>query len=150
MALSSLEILELWKKPSSYKFNQEELKSIKEHIRKNSYKAKYAIYKPVSSKDIYIGFFIDSEPYSVRKSGIENNWNFICERDITNIEYQELIANFGTNKRRFIVYQYKYIEQLIMDDNKYNIRTPEIFVEKCICLGYTGDVQLSMNFGDNQ
>ncbi|MDE3744010.1 hypothetical protein [Maribacter polysaccharolyticus] len=140
----TLDISDLYKKPASYKFNAEEIAFIKKHLRKSSFKAKYAIYKPESHKGIYIGFFIDCIPNSVRRSGIENSWDFLYERDITNIEYQELIENFGCDNRRFIVYQYRHIEQLVLDDLKYNVKTPDGFIKRCKELGYTGDFQLSL------
>ena len=49
---------ELWNKPKSEKFTPEEIEIIKKYVPKWKYKARYAIYKPVSKKDIYIGFFL--------------------------------------------------------------------------------------------
>ncbi|WP_291960133.1 hypothetical protein [Maribacter sp.] len=137
---------ELWHKPANEKFTPEEINIIKKYIPKSKYRARYAIYKPVSKKDLYIGFFLDSNPNATRRSGVENHWDFLYEREITNIEYQEIIENYGCNNRRFHAYYHRHIEHLVNEDLKYNVTTPPGFVKECKRLGYTGDFQLQMNF----
>ena len=140
----------LWNRPVNQKFTPEEIKFIKKFVPKSSYRVKYAIYKPVSIKDLYIGFFIDSDPNARRRSGILNHWNFLYERELTNIEYHEVIENYGSNNRRFLVYHYRHIEHLILEDLKYNVATPAGFVKECKRLGYTGNFQLIMEFLSNE
>jgi len=135
-------LLELGSK--SEEFSKEEIRFIKSKIPKQKYNIRYSIYNKTSSKNLYIAFVIDTMRNSVRRSGVENSWTTICERDLTNIEYDEMIKNFGTNNRRFKVYYYRHIEHLILEDKKYNIDTPEEFILKCKSLGYTGDFQLKM------
>src|SRR5690606_24162833 len=107
-----------------------------------------ALYKPKSSKGLYIGFVIDSMPFCPRRSGFENHWDFICERELNDIEYQEMLENYGSNNRRFRVWMYDVIERLQGDDKKYDIETPAEFVQRCKDKGYTGDVQAVMQFED--
>ena len=56
------EIMELYSKPPSYKFNKEELSKIRTYLKtkKHKIKCKYAFYNKQSSKDKYIAFIIDS------------------------------------------------------------------------------------------
>lgn len=141
-----MDLIELSRKPASYKFSPEEIKFIKKKIPKNSFKAKYALYNKESKKGCYIGFFIDGMPRSPRRSGVENHWDFIAERPLSNREYEEEIQNFGCNNRRFQVWMYDKIEHLIEADLSYGIKTPEDFVAICKKKGYSGDIQLKINF----
>ncbi len=139
-----MDILDLWSKPASYNFNEEEISFIKSKVPKKSYRAKYAIYKKDSPKGCPIAFILDSSPGCPRKSGYLVQYEVICERYLTNIEYQEIVENFGTNNRRFHEYLYRNIEQLQIEDKKYYLDTPEEFVRICKERGLTGDVQLKM------
>lgn len=139
-------LLDLAEKPVGYTFNKEEISLIKKHYPKSKMKVKYATYKLDSYKGLYVGFFIDLIPHAPRRSGIENHWNFFCERELTNIEYNEVIENFGMYNRRFIIYQYRYVESLILEDKKYNVETPNDFIKKCKELGHSGDIQLPLLF----
>lgn len=56
------------------------------------------------------------------------------------------IQNFGCNKRRFTVWNYQKVEQLIADDLLYNVETPEAFVNECRKRGYYGNYQSKINF----
>lgn len=136
---------ELAFKPSSYKFNKDEIALIKKMKPKSDWKVKYALYRMESKKNCYIGYIIDGMPNSVRKSGVENLWEVICTRELSNLEYQELIENYGTNNRRFQIYLYKDIEALQEEDKIYKVETPEKFVKVCKEKGYSGDIQLKMN-----
>ena len=127
---------ELFSKPTTYKFNKEELDFIKTKIVREHYLIKYAFYRKVSSKKCYVTFIIDSYHCSPRRSGVENNWEIICTRPISDIEFDEIIENFGCNIKRFQVFNYKTIEFLIMEDLKYNIQTPQKFIDECMKRGY--------------
>ncbi len=142
-----LDIMELYSKPASYKFSIEELSFIKKHLKekRHKYRIRYAFYNKKSFKGKQIAFIIDSN-YNGRKSGVENNWEYFSEREISNIEFQEIVENFGTNKRRFEVWYYKNIEALIEDDKKYNIDTPVEFIKECKKRNYSGNYQTLMNF----
>ena len=143
-----MQVLELYSKQESYKFSDEEIKLIKKHTPKSGFKIRYAFYNKNSYKEKYIVFIIDSMPTSYRRSGVENNWEYFCEREISDIEYLEQIQNFGCNKRRFTVWNYQKIEQLIADDLLYNVETPEAFINECRKRGYYGNYQSKLNFDD--
>jgi hypothetical protein len=142
-----VKIDELYAKPPSYKFNKEELKFIEKSLKneRHRYKIKYAFYNKKSGKGKYICFIIDSSNGN-RKSGIENNWEYFAERSISDIEFREVIENYGTNHRRFQVWYYKSIQSLIEDDLKYHIETPIKFVQECIKRGYNGNFQTLIDF----
>lgn len=124
--------MELYSKPSSYQFNHEELNLIREYMntKRKDYRVKYGFYEK-TLKNLPIIFIIDSAVHSPRKSGVENKWKIICDRPIFDIEFEEVIENFGTNKRRFQVWYYRDIETLIEDDKKYELQTPEKFIQEC-------------------
>lgn len=141
-----MDLIKLWSKPISYKFTEREIAFIKKHNPKHQYKVKYAFYNKKSSKGLYLAFIIDSAAHSPRRSGIENYWTYIAERPLTNIEYQEMIENFGSNNRRFLVFYYRDIEYLMLEDKKYNVETPEEYVKLAKAKGYSGDFQLKIEF----
>lgn len=137
---------ELWSKPVEYQFTEDEVKFLKTQWKKSSMIGRYAIYKKPSHKKLYLAFFIDLMPSSPRRSGVENMWDFREERPLTNIEYDEVIRNYGRNNRRFITWSYRTIENLQVEDRKYNIETPERFVKHCRELGFSGGYQARMDF----
>lgn len=130
-------MLELYSKPIKEQFTESELKEIREMEPKEKYKIRYAFYKPDSFKKLFIVFIIDSNCLAYRKSGVEVKWETICRREISELEYVEVLQNFGANNRRFQVWYYKDIEHLIEEDLKYGVTTPKEFVDACIKRGYT-------------
>lgn len=144
MSKPDFDIMELYSKPASYKFSQEEIQFIKTRKPKHKFLVKYALYNKHSFKNKYVCYIIDSNPGSHRRSGVENYFNVICTRPLTDIEYEEIIQNFGTNHRRFLVFYYQYIEQLIIDDAKYELLlTPDLFIKTCISKGYSKPAPVS-------
>ena len=141
-----MDLLDLYGKPASYKFSDKELKFIKSRVPKYSMKVKYCIYRMKSEHNTYIGFIIDQDPGAWRKSAYMNQWEIIAERPLTGIEYNEVIQNFGTHHRRFIVWKYRIIEELIHEDDKYNVKTPEKFIQTCRERGYFGNYQTQIKF----
>ena len=139
-------LAELYAKPSSYKFNDEELKFIKRFEKKSDFLIKYGFYRKISNNGCQIAFIIDQAPNSPRRSGVENNWDIFCSRPISTIEYDEMIQNYGMNKKRFLVFYYDNIDYLIYEDLKYNVKTPEDFVKECFNRKYTGSFQSEIDF----
>lgn len=130
----------LYYKPSDYRYNQEESNLIKKYYPKSNFLIYYAFYRGKSRYNAYIVFIIDKMPQHPRRSGVENKWEKICSRPISNDEYEEFIANFGCKHwgtRRFRLFYYKDIQFLQNEDMKYGIETPEIFVKECIKRGYS-------------
>jgi len=122
--------LDLYSKPPSYKFNKEEIELIKEHMPKTKYTIKYCIWKQHRMNGKYILFVIENCS-STRKSAFEHSIEVICTREITDIEYQEEIENMGCNNRRFEAWSYATIDQLIEADKRYQVKTPQIFIDRC-------------------
>lgn len=139
---------ELYSMPANRKFNPLELNVIREELKKerSGYVIKYAFYRKHSSKGAYVAFIIDQSANAVRKSGVENNWEVFSKRPISDIEFEEMVENYGCNIQRFKVWYYRDIEALIQDDLKYNIITPERFVDECRKRGYSGSFQTEFNF----
>jgi hypothetical protein len=124
----------------------EEKKFIRSKIKKNSYRAHYAIYKKESPKGCQLAWILDSDPAQQRKSGYLVQYEVITSREINNKEYDEIIENWGCNNRRFREYIYNNVDEMIYEDQKYNIETPEKFIEECRRRGYSGDYQTKILF----
>lgn len=129
-------LMDLYAKPASYKFNEEEIALIKKHDNIKNYLVYYAFYRKTSNKNCYIEFIIDCIPNHRRRSGVMNNWEIHTKRALNRIEYKEMIENFGTAHKRFIVWNYETIEHLIEEDAKYGIVTPQVFIDECKKRGY--------------
>lgn len=135
---------ELYKKKE--RFTKEEIAFLKTKIKKSNFLIKYAFYKKESKVKAQIALIIDQMPFCPRRSAVENNWEVICERPISNIEYHEEIENYGCNNRRFITYYYRDIDALIIEDLKYHIETPDVFIKECLKRGYNGNHQTKIEF----
>ena len=125
-------------------FNFDEFSFLKKKLSKKNWKISYAIFKQKSFNNTYVTFIIDYFPSSGRRSAAQNSWLIISQRSPNKLEFEELINNYGTQHRRFKVWYYSNIEQLMQDDLKYGIHTPKDFIDKCKQLGYTGDTQLQL------
>lgn len=139
-----MKLLDLYCKPVSYKFTQEEIEFIKKKVPKDSFMAKYALYKKKSYKNAYIAFVIDREPRARRRSAVENHYEFICSRPLTDMEYEDEINNYGTNNRRFTMWYYQEIEALILSDEGMGAKTPEKFIKRCRDEGYTSSPKANL------
>lgn len=141
-----MNLLDLYCKASNEKFNNEEIEFIKKNVPKNSFSTKYALYKKKSYKNAYIAFIIDREPNARRRSGVENHYEFICSRPLSEMEYEDEINNYGTNNRRFTMWYYSGIEALIDSDKQMGAETPKEFIERCKREGYTSSFQTQFKF----
>lgn len=143
-----MNIHDLYSKPVDYKFNKDELKAIKAYLRKDRHniRCRYAFYRKKSSKGCYIAFIIDQDFNAVRRSGVENYWEYICDRPISDIEFEELAENWGCDIKRFKVWYYRDINYLIHEDLKYNVDTPSVFVNEAIKRGYVSSYQTKIDF----
>lgn len=135
----------LSQKSRDYKFSEQELTLIRGHIPKSKFKCLYAFYKKKSSKNAYIGFLLDRMPYMWRKSGVFSHWDVFCSRDISDLEHEEELHNFGCNNRRFTLWLYRDIEALVTEDAKYGVVTPADFVNECKRKGYAEKQELRSN-----
>ena len=130
----------------------DDVRFLMQHLNKNKYSVKYAIYKKHSSKDCYLGVIIDSETHCPRRSGYLNVWEIISTRNLTTVEWKEVCQNYGCNNRRFQLWLYKDIEFLAEEDKLYHVDTPKEFIQKAIELGYTKvfkNPQIKLNFFQN-
>ena len=73
-----MQVLELYSKPASYKFSDEEIKLIKKHTPKSGFKIRYAFYNKNSYKEKYIVFIIDIENGGKIKNFQKFNFIYIC------------------------------------------------------------------------
>lgn len=135
-----MKLLDLYSKPMGEKFTDEEISFIKKYVKKSDYKVFYCLRKK-SNKDLYVAFIIDSAWSKGRRTLAWNSYDKICERELTNVEYHEIIENYGSNNRVLEVFYYKSVEYLVDADLRYNVNTPEEYIEKCREMGYSKPIQ---------
>jgi isochorismate hydrolase len=114
----------LWDKKEE--FSLEEIKFLKSYIKRQNFKVSYGFYNKESSKKMQIALIIDLIPNQLRRTGVENNWEVITTRSITDKEIEEFINHYFRNSyKRFLVFYYKNIDRLIYDDKMLDAVTPE-------------------------
>lgn len=141
---------ELWNKNPNEDFTDAELVFLRKYISKKKYKVKYGFYNRESSKGKYISLIFDLMPNQNRKTGSENNWTIISEREMTDKELDEFILfYYRASFKRFLVFYYKDLERLLIDDNKLGAETPYEFIKQCEDRGYKGKYQTRIEFEYN-
>lgn len=135
----------LWNKEEEY--SEEEFKFLKNYIRKQNFKVSYGFYNKISSKKKQIALIFDIIPSQMRRTGVENNWEIISTRQITEKEIEEYIIHyFRDSFKRFLVFYYNNVDRLIHDDNRLDAITPDNFIDQCRKKGYSGTYQLKMDY----
>lgn len=139
----------LYNAPKDKPLDELDVKWLMKMLPRNQFSIKYVIYKKQSHFDTYLGIMQDSMNSCPRRSGVENHWETIESRSLTNTEWKEVCQNYGSSNRRFTLWQYKAIEDLIIEEKKYNVKVPQKFIDKAKELGYTKakkDPQVRMQF----
>jgi len=142
-----MRLLDLCNEPRDQPLSKEDVSFIKDNVPIESYKVKYGIWKQVRRNGKCIIFIIDSEPLRLRKCAADHSIEVVCTRELTLKEYDEEIQNWGCNNRVMKTWGYEHVENLIADDKKYGIETPEKFIEKCKKLGHSTNGQLQTTNG---
>jgi hypothetical protein len=136
---------DLWNKTEEY--TEEEFKFLKNYIQKQNYKVSYGFYNKVSAQKKQIAVIFDLIPSQMRRTGVENNWEIITTRQITDKEIEEFINHYFRNSfKRFLVFYYNNVDRLIHDDIRLEALTPDDFIEKCRKKGYSGTFQLKLEY----
>lgn len=137
----------LWNKSIEEDFTSDEMIFLKKEIKKKNFKVAYGFYNKVSSQKKQIALIVDKDPFSPRRCAAENNWTYIASREISDLEIQEYILFYFRNSyKRFLVFYYKDIERLIIDDSKLKIITPPVFIKMCQDKGFAGMYQTRLEF----
>ena len=138
---------ELWNKNIEEDFTSEEMILLKKEIKKKNFKVTYGFYNKVSSQKKQIALIVDNNPFSPRRCAAENNWQYIISRKMTDSEIEKYILfYFRSSYKRFLVFYYKDIERLIIDDSKLKAITPPVFIKMCQDKGYAGMYQTKLEF----
>jgi hypothetical protein len=137
----------LWNKPIKEDFDEDEFAFLVRYIKRKKYKVKYGFYTKKSLSGKQVALVYDFIPNQPRKTGSENNWEIIHERDITHKEIEEHITfYYRSSYKRFLVFYYKGIEKLILDDKKLNAETPQKFIDECHKRQYSSSFQFKIEF----
>lgn len=135
----------LWNKKEEY--TDEEFNFLKKEIKNKKFTVTYGFYNKESSQKKQIALVINTDPFMTRRTGVENNWEYIQTREITNLEIEEYINfHFRASYKRFLVFYYTNVDKLIYDDKKLNAVTPDNFIDQCRKKGYSGTFQLKMDY----
>lgn len=136
---------DLWNKSDEY--TDDEFKFLKSYIKNKNFKVRYGFYNKVSSQKKQIAVILDTNPNQIRRTGVENNWEVIHTRDITDKEIEQYINfHFRNSFKRFLVFYYNNVNKLVYDDKRLNAITPDKFIDECSKRGYTGTYQLKVEF----
>jgi hypothetical protein len=119
------------------RFTEKEKAFIKKIYPRNKWLVKYAIWKQHRKNGAYILFAIDSWPGRTRPTAMDNAIEVISTRQLTDIEYEEEIENFGRHNRVFVCWDYIDVDYLIYQDKRCGAVTPQAFVNECRKRGYT-------------
>lgn len=138
---------QLWNKYDDY--SSDEIKFLTNYIKSQNIKVSCGFYNKVSSKKMQIAVIFDLIPSQMRRTGVENNWEIVSTRKITDKEIQEFITHYFKNSfKRFLVFYYKNVDRLIHDDKRLDAITPEVFIDQCRKNGYSGNFQLKLDYSD--
>jgi hypothetical protein len=137
----------LWNKQEEYSLD--EFSFLRSFIKNKNIRVSYGFYNKISSKKMQIALIFDLIPFQNRKTGVENNWEIISQRQITDLEIDEFINHyFRKSFKRFLVFYYKDLEKLIIDDRKLGAETPYEFIKLCEIKGYKGKYQTRIEFNN--
>lgn len=130
MLRGSTKAMDLWNKPMGLDFTEDEIEFLMGFLGQKGYRVKYGFYNKISAKGKYLTVLYDSMPNMNRRTGVENNWEFISERAITDAELREyIIFYYRASFKRFLVFYYADIDAVIATDIKLGAITPKDFVK---------------------
>lgn len=127
-----IDIFDLMAKPKLYTFTQEERDIIKSHIKSTAISVFYCIQRNPMVKNSRSSFALvfDYMHNSERGKTIKNNMEVICYRQMSDLELEDLITEFGMDDgRRFRRWKYDSLEKLINDDRNCGVETPQEVIE---------------------
>lgn len=138
---------DLWQKDINIDFEPDEFNFLKKQIKRKKFTVTYGFYNKESAQKKQIALIINTDPFMTRRTGVENNWEYIHSRDMTDLEIEEYVNfYFRPSFKRFWVFYYRDIERLIIDDQKLKAVTPLIFIKMCQDKGYVGKYQTRIEF----
>ena len=141
---------DLWNKDINIDFEPEEFSFLKQRIKSKKFIVTYGFYNKASSQKKQIALIINTDPFMTRRTGVENNWDYVITRKMTDLEIEEYINfYFRSSYKRFLVFYYRDIERLIVDDKKLGGETPYEFIKQCESKGCKGKYQTRIEFEFN-
>ena len=146
-AKTQQKLLDLYSKPLSEKFTDEELKFLKRHVKTDGWRVHYCLYPKVSYENKYVGFWIDYDFHNARGRKPEHySMNVIATRKLNDKEIMWSLQNYGSHNRRFHGWWVHSVLWVIDMDRQYGIDTPQEFIDICNEKGYNHGLQQTLNF----
>jgi hypothetical protein len=116
----------------------EEKQFLRTNYPRKAFRIKYVIWNQKRTNGLYLSVFEERLTKRIRKTEVDNSVEVIASRIPSEIEYDEIISNFGCCSRLITAYHYETIEDVILEDKReYNINTPKEFIDECKKRGYT-------------
>jgi hypothetical protein len=138
-------LYQLWNKQDD--FTKEEIQLIFKELKSKKIKVKYCFYQKESAQKKQLAVIYDLIPNQSRRTGVENNWEVISTRLISDLELIDYIKNyFQSSYKRFLVFYYENIDKIIYLDKKFNVNTPENFIDESLKRDFKGSFQIKMTF----
>lgn len=107
----------------------EERAFIKSNLKKSDKRIIYFIWNQKRHNEKYYGILIDTDCKSDRKSAVWKAIKIIAERDLCDIEFEEIVDDYGCNNRRYEAFNYSTIDELVEGDSRYGITTDKEIVK---------------------
>jgi hypothetical protein len=138
-------LYQLW--DSQENLTEEQIQLVFKELKSKKIKVKYCFYQKESAQNKQLAVVYDLIPNQSRRTGVENNWEVISTRLISDSELLDYVKNyFQSSHKRFLVFYYENIDKIIYLDKKFNVNTPESFVDESLKRGYKGNFQIKMTF----
>jgi hypothetical protein len=138
-------IYQLWDNQEN--LTEEQIQLVFKELKSKKIKVKYCFYQKESTQNKQLAVVYDLIPNQSRRTGVENNWEVISTRLISDSELIDYVKNyFQSSYKRFLVFYYENIDKIIYLDKKFNVNTPESFIDESLKRGYKGNFQIKMTF----
>ena len=131
MTKEKFDVLDLMSKPKNERFTEEEKEFLRKKYPRKRSRIRYGIWKNEQRNGLQIVIFTEFHLWGGRRPGVDNAIEFIAEQPLSKKEYEEYIENFGCTSRVYLMYRYKNVEQVMIEDTNCGYETPQKFINEC-------------------
>lgn len=131
MPKEKFDVLDLMSKPKNERFTEEEKEFLRKKYPRKKSRIRYGIWKNEQRNGLQIVVFTEFHTWGGRRPGVDNSVEFIAEQPLSQKEYEEYIENFGCTSRVYLMYRYKNVEQVMIEDKNCGYETPQAYINAC-------------------
>lgn len=125
-----LKVDELYRSDRQTPFKKNQLKLLTRFLSKKNWQCKYAFWKQKRKNGLYLLFIIDHSPGRGRKCAMDHSIEVVGTRKLSDLEHEEVCANFGCVNRVMQSWYYKSPDEIAKEDLKYGVKTPQSILDK--------------------